>query len=194
MSPLGPPRPPEFNREKFKALVHYVCAEAPNPKQLGATKLNKIAFYSDMESYLLRGRPITGEVYVKLQHGPVSQHIRDVLEELKRDQAIAISEATGYSVYNGEPYRHRLFFSLRPPDLSVLNGEELKIIDEMLRMICQRHTARSISEHSHNVIWESAEMGEEIPYFTVYAHFLRKPSEAARVWAEEMIGGGQAQA
>jgi hypothetical protein len=174
--------PPELNAEKFKALVHYVCDQAPNPKRLGATKLNKILFYSDMEAYLLRRRPITGESYVKRQHGPVPQHVLPTLRELERERALAISEASGYNVYRGT-FRQRRFYSLRPPNLSLFDGDEIRIVDEMVRAICNEHSARSISARSHDVIWESAELGEVIPYFTVYSHFLRSPSDTDRAWA-----------
>ena len=40
---------------KLKTLVHYICDRAPNPRRLGATKLNKILFFSDMEAYLTLG-------------------------------------------------------------------------------------------------------------------------------------------
>ena len=63
----GPPRPREamqqFDRQKFKAMIHYVVSKCP-PENLGRTKLNKVGFYADMRAYLQLGRPLTGESYV----------------------------------------------------------------------------------------------------------------------------------
>lgn len=188
MSVLPPPPAPVFDRAKFKALVHYVCYKAPNPKKLGATKLNKILFYADMEAYLQRGRPISGEIYVKRQHGPAPRHVQEVLEELKAEQAILISEASGYGIYTGQ-YRQRRFYPVRKPDLSIFDGLEVELVDEIIHVICERHTARSISERSHDVVWESAEMGEEIPYYTAYAQFLRPVNDEVRAWAQARITG-----
>ena len=36
-----------MDQEKFDALVHYICARCEDPTSLGATKLNKIMWYSD---------------------------------------------------------------------------------------------------------------------------------------------------
>lgn len=84
--------PIKLNFSKLKALVHYVCHKAPNPRKLGATKFNRILFFSDTEAYLSLGRPITGEEYVKHQYGPVSRHLDEVLYELEQNRLIAISE------------------------------------------------------------------------------------------------------
>jgi len=188
MPALPLPPVPVFDRAKFKALVHYVCYKAPNPKKLGATKLNKILFYADMEAYLQRGRPISGEVYVKLQHGPAPRHVLEVLEELEAEDAIRIAEASGYGVIMGQ-YRQRRFYAMRKPDLSIFDGLEVKLVDEIVDVICEGHTARSISERSHNVVWESAEAGEELPYYTAYAHFLKPVDEETRAWAQARIAG-----
>jgi hypothetical protein len=54
----------EFNPNKFKALVHYICYRA-DKDDLGATKLNKTLWYVDLWVYLINGSPMTGETYIK---------------------------------------------------------------------------------------------------------------------------------
>ncbi|HEX9660433.1 MAG TPA: hypothetical protein VGA18_09030, partial [Rhodothermales bacterium] len=65
--------------------MHYVCYKAPNPKKLGATKLNKILFFSEMQSFLLSGNAIAGEKYVKRQFGPTSFHLLSTLDTLQAE-------------------------------------------------------------------------------------------------------------
>jgi len=184
--PLDLPTP-QFNldRDKLRALVHYICDRVPNPKQWGATKLNKALFYSDMESFLSLGRPITGETYIKRQFGPVSEHLPSILEELERDRAIAISQATGYGPYSGAPRRE--FFSLRRPDISDFTPEEISIVDQTVDVICNEFTARGISEYSHDVVWEAAEIGEALPYFTAHARSLGEIDETDVAWARDHL-------
>ena len=172
---------------KLKTLVHYICDRAPNPRRLGATKLNKILFFSDMEAYLTLGQPIAGEVYIKHQYGPVSKHLEEILEELEGDQAIAIAHASGFHVVTGEPFTQQLFVALYRPQLDDFSAEEISIVDEMIRVICMRHTARSISDFSHNIIWESAEIGEEIPYYTAFVHTLGEITPEDVDWAKGEI-------
>ena len=122
-----------LDRDKLRALVHYVCYRAPSPERLGKTKLNKILYYSDIEAYVALGGPITGETYVKHQYGPVSQHIDEVLEELEKERLIAIAEASGYHVYSGQPYMQWQYVSLRRPDISRFKAEEVAIVEEKHR-------------------------------------------------------------
>ncbi|GMQ81559.1 MAG: hypothetical protein BMS9Abin05_0991 [Rhodothermia bacterium] len=177
---------PKFDRDKFKALVHYVCYKAPNPKKLGATKLNKILFYSEMQSYLRSEHPIAGEKYVKRQYGPTSYHIPSILKELEGGGLIAISEDDS-KVYASQANPTTLYYSLKRPDLDAFSGEEIAIIDEVVDAICNRHSAASISKASHNVMWESAEDGEELPYYTSTAYLLGNVSPEDRAWAQERI-------
>lgn len=185
MHPPLPDRTFDVNWAKLKALVHYVCHRVPNPKRWGATKLNKALFYSDMRAYLHLGEPITGERYVKQQFGPVPAHIQEVLAELQQERALAIAEATGF--YVGQRYPQRLFYPLTQPDISAFSGDEISIVDEVVDVIYHRYTARSISAVSHDVVWESAEIGEEIPYYTVYAHLLGEITAEDVAWARAAI-------
>jgi hypothetical protein len=79
-----------FDREKFKSVVHYVIARAGDRDGFGATKLYKVLWFSDARAYMLRGKPITGEVYIREKHGPVPSHAPGVIEELKLEGAIKV--------------------------------------------------------------------------------------------------------
>ena len=78
-----------LNWEKYKALVHYVCEKAgSDPSVLGVIKLNKVLWYSDAIYYMMTGSPITGETYVKGQHGPVPKNIIRAIDELVSEKKI----------------------------------------------------------------------------------------------------------
>lgn len=177
----------EFNAGKFKQLVHYICDIAPNPRHLGAIKLNKILFYSDTQAYLETGFPITGETYVKRKLGPMPTHIGEILAELKADNALAISEERlAFNVYGDAPYRQRMFLSLREPVLNEFRATEIRIVDEFVREITQHHSATSISEQSHDLIWEIAEFGEEIPYYASWLRTIEPVTEDDLAWAQSV--------
>lgn len=71
----------------------------------------------------------------------------------------------------------------------MFSAEEISTVDEYIRIICNKHTAKSISEASHDIVWEVAEIGEEIPYFTVYSHLLGDIDVKDVEWAISEIGG-----
>jgi hypothetical protein len=187
MTPLAPAPAHTFHPDKLRAAVHYVCFRSPDPRRLGKTKLNKILYYADREAYLRTGDPITGERYVKHQYGPVSSHLDETLRGLEKDRLIAIADASGYNAYVGASYAQKQFVALRRPDVSLFTAEEVSLIEQYVDVICNQHSARSISDMSHDVVWEAAEIGEEIPSVTA---FLQPPAEitpADVAWARAAL-------
>lgn len=169
------------DRRKFKALVQYICYKCHDPSVLGATKLNKILWYSDIIAFAKTGVSITTETYVKQQHGPVPKHILQVIGELEADKAVAVREVAYYD------YAKREYIALREPDISMFKPEEISIVDSVIDVVCHKHTAASISTGSHDAIWKLAEIGEEIPLYTVFASELGEITEADVKWAKEVL-------
>lgn len=171
----------EFNREKFKDLVLYVCSKCDH-KELGSTKLNKILWYSDMFSYLYFQKPITGEVYVKRQFGPVSKHILPIIDEMEFEKQIVTRDGEIFG------YGKKEYIALKKPDLALFTADEISMVDGLIEFICKEHTAKAISEASHDRIWELAEIGEEIPYNAFLASKIGEIDEEDIEWAMKSAG------
>ena len=148
----------QFDRQKFKAMLHYVCSKCP-PEQVGRTKLNKAAFFADMHWYLKTGMPLTGEVYVKQDHGPTARHMLTALRELV-DEGTLEERLVTYHGYSKYEYHPRV-----PVDEAAFNDDQRNVIDDVAEFVCMKNTARSISDFSHNETWRAAAPGEELPYF-----------------------------
>ena len=73
------------------------------------------------------------------------------------------------------------------PDPGRLAPEEVALLDEVADFVCNRNSARMISEFSHQRPWELAEFGEVIGYETALLLFPSEPSMAA---FEYCSGGG----
>lgn len=170
----------QFDRQKFKALIHYVISRCP-PESVGRTKLNKAGFYADMLSYLQLGRPMTGERYVKQSHGPVATHLHSTLRELILEGSL---EETLVPYFGFAKYQYN---SKRSPDLSRLSTEEKALIDEVADFVCMSNTAKSISEFSHTETWRAAHDGEELPYFAATELVDAEVDEADFTWADEEL-------
>src|ERR1019366_1923011 len=139
-------RPMTYDSEKFKNLVHYICAKCSDPRQLGATKLNKIIWYSEREAFAKLGTPITGVRFVKREFGPVPPAVLPTLAELQSENTLLVRDTE----YFGKPKRE--YISLREPDIADFTAEEISIIDRVSEIICERHTAASISDLTHGDI------------------------------------------
>lgn len=166
----------------LKELTHYICWKAgDDPSKLGATKLNKALWFSDSFAYRMSGRSITNSTYIKRQYGPVPKRILPVLNDLHREGKVLIRESPYYS------YVKRDYIALTSATPSVFSEQELWIIDHVIDWVCQEHTASSISEFSHDNIWEAAEEGEEIPMYAALGAFDGEITEEDKEWASRII-------
>lgn len=169
-------------KARFKALVHYILERCDDPKKLGATKLNKVLWYADTFAFRSTGQTISGEThYVKRQFGPVPKKVLSAIRELQAEGKIHVKETE----YFGKPKRE--FISLRQADASKFTAEEIEIVDAVLSAICDHHTAASISDLSHDLIWEAAELGEDIPVFAVLAAQVGALTKNDKKWADDLI-------
>ncbi|MBB6145592.1 hypothetical protein HNQ77_003553 [Silvibacterium bohemicum] len=170
-----------FKREKFKTLVHFICSRCENPSRLGATKLNKVIWYTETSSFLKTDEPLTGVKFVKGEYGPRAHAIVPVINELVEDHAILVKDA----VYYGKPKKE--YISLTEPQIDGLfTAQEISLIDRMITMVCDQNTAKSVSDATHNEIWKAAEIGEEIPIYTVLANRGEITEEDVQ-WADRKI-------
>lgn len=167
-----------FNREKFKALVHYIIWKAGDEDGFGATKLNKVLWFGDARLFATRQKSITGASYIREKYGPVPKAIMPVRQELVNSGAIK----QWRDQYHGrQAWR---FKALVPPNVSVFSEEELQTVNWWIDHIAKDHTANSISEESHDYGWEIAAMGEELPFHAFLAWRIQEePSKEAMEWA-----------
>ena len=174
-----------FQRDKFKELVHYVCASCPNPADLGAIKLNKVLWFSDIIAFGKLGVSITGVQYIKQKFGPVPKPILPALNGLVQSGAIRIEEISYYG------HLKKQYISLRAPNCTLFTDGELAITDSVLASITTRHTASSISDLTHDDIWKLAKIGEEIPHRAMLASKLGKVTDSDIAWAKTSLGHSQ---
>lgn len=168
-----------LNRTKLKELILLICRECRDPEKLGAVKLQKILWYSDSRLFTQIGEPITGETYKKGKYGPISSSAKSLIRELEAEGKLAIREVE----YHGYPKVE--YIAKADADKGIFSERELRIINENIKNICEDHTANTISEKSHDIVWEAAELNEEIPYEAVWAaRGVNVPDEIME-WAKD---------
>ena len=156
---------PEYNEEKFKELILYIAKECETHPFFGATKLNKVLFYSDFIAYEQLGKPITGAEYTALEYGPGPRRLLPIRQDMLLDGDIIIQEL-------GSQQR---VVARRSPDLEEFSPSERKIIDTVIEAL-EYQDAESVSDLSHKFLgWQAARAeffvtGQPtiIPYETVH--------------------------
>lgn len=155
----------EYNEEKFKELILYIAQQCQSHPFFGATKLNKLLFFSDFIAYEDLGESITGAEYMALEFGPAPRRMLPIRWEmlLERDIVIERSGAQTRTIPR------------RPPNLERFSPEEREIVDRLIGLL-QFRDADWVTELSHRFLgWRAAwaetlATGEwaTIPYETVH--------------------------
>lgn len=168
----------QFDRTKLADLVLHICGTT-SPETLGAVKLHKILFFSDMVHYLDSGSPLTGETYRKNDFGPTAAHLWDVMEALKKSGKLRYRQVDFFGFPKWE------FEALDEVDLEErFSKRQIELVETVKRWICDGHSAASISDLSHNRAWELTDQGETIPYHTAYQMIPVEITDADLKWAE----------
>lgn len=175
-SPTGGLRP---NDAKLKELILYVAKQSESDQDFGKTKLNKILFYSDFIAYGRTGGSITGHEYQKLANGPAPRRFLPILEEMQKSGDCSEQERKYFG------YTQKRVVALREPDLSNFSGEEVAIVEDVLRML-RGVSASDISKVSHEFVgWQAFDIGDVIPYSTVFVS-SRELTEEEKDYARQL--------
>ena len=166
----------EFNEDKFRQLILYVAQQCNEHPFFGATKLNKILFFSDFIAYEKLGIPITGAEYTALEYGPGPRRLLPIRQDMQIDGDIVVQE-WGNQQRGG---------ALRSPNLGSFSPDERNIIDTVIKAL-EYQDAESVSELSHKFMgWKAAlaaffvtGQATIIPYETI--HVSNKPLSESEV-------------
>jgi hypothetical protein len=156
--------------EKLEEAIHYVCSTCTAADRLGAVKLNKILFYSDMLHYASTGVSITGATYVKRQRGPVPKQVLPAIENLVRAGRLNYQNVSVFDMIR------RQFDAFGDTNISVFAPDEIDRLNMMIRFVCDR-TAEEVSNLTHTIVWDAAEVGEELPYETFLVSYVDELTE-----------------
>lgn len=159
---------PDLRRERLDALVHYITTLV-EPHELGKVKLQKILWFVDRTWFARHGEALSGWSYVKGPRGPMNPQVDKSLKRLEK--AGAIRERRPID----GPGLHEIVW-LKEPNTKGFTSDEISLVDRVTKLVCQNHTAGSISNLTHDHVWEAASMGEEIPLHTVFVREAGEPS------------------
>jgi hypothetical protein len=141
--------------QRLGNVMHFVINFTNlNKLELNTTLLLKIIFFAEVQA-LYDGVPsLTNANMVKAQYGPVPDRYSEALNKLANENKIKISKLN-YSTFCE---------SLSPPDSSLLNEQQINILQSITTSICNKFIAGIISEWTHkNRIWEQLDNDEKVP-------------------------------
>ncbi len=164
-------------RANSSAAIHYVIWKAGNRPNFGATKLNKVLWFSDARMYVMHKHSITGATYIREKHGPVPKPFVPARQDLIKEGKIEVWK-------DGKLTRFR---AKSVPDMTPFSNAETQLIDQWIETIDKEHNDESISEKTHDYGWQIAVEGEEIPLIAILAERVRQPNDDELAWAYEKV-------
>ena len=168
---------PQKNLGKFKEVLLYILNKVGSKPNVGESVIYKLLYFIDFDYYEKYEEQLIGATYKKNKHGPTPVEFIKIVEDMDGKDILRVK--TKYFKYLQKKYLPR-----REPDLSKLNANELKIIDNVLERLSDKN-ATEIGAYSHNdVPWLTTEDGKIIEYESV---FYRTPAYSVRSYDEKDI-------
>lgn len=152
----------EFDQETFKEMILYISERCQDKLQFDTARLEKVLHYSDFFWYGHTGASISGETYLRRQHGPTPKHLEETLEKLVRDGFLEVIKKPRVDYTQKKPVIKK------PCELNKLSKEQAEFIDTVIVDVVDLAVARE------DIFWQYLGNGEEIPYETVF--FRRRQS------------------
>jgi uncharacterized phage-associated protein len=146
----------DFSQEKFQELMLWLAEQV---SQLDRLKAAKLLYLVDRECLLKTGRPLLGDVYFKMNLGPVPSTAYDCLKKIRaRGSLFFLHELQG----GADPYP--IFVADKPHDESVFSQAEIECIESTVARFGElAPTALSDITHGHRT-WTQSVDGSPIDY------------------------------
>src|SRR3989344_646889 len=167
---------PQSNVKKFREVLLYVLEKVGSKPNVGMTVLYKLLYFIDFDYYEKFEEQLLGATYIKNHFGPTPVEFKKIVENLESKGELETVKSK-YFLHEQTKYLPR-----RQPDISVLNAQEIKHIDEVLSRLSDK-SATELSDYSHkDVPWIGTEDGKIISYESV---FYRTPETSVRIYDED---------
>ena len=146
----------KVNKLKTKAAILYVIENLGEPD---IHKVFKILYFADKEHLANYGRPITGDVYIAMKHGPVPSFIYDVIKARRGDGCYSEDFK---EIFNAIDIISQYTVSAKEKsDLEELSKSDL---DCLLKAIKENESINfsELTEKSHDKAWDASDRDDII--------------------------------
>jgi hypothetical protein len=151
----------EQSRTRMRELILYIAEQCKDDSRFGATKLNKVLYYSDFVAFKRYGKPITGAQYMRLNHGPAPTHLVPVREDMVAKNEIEVAKRDYWT------WTQTVIKPLRTANLDLFSPREISLVDRVIKELWNSD-AHEVSERSHNRGWKAAQERDGIPYEAIF--------------------------
>jgi len=118
-----------FDQDKLAAVLTFFASRVDD---LDALKSAKLLYFADKRHLLRYGRPIIGDNYFGMDHGPVPERAYDQIKAaLDRDHSVIPPHFAQYLTVDMSA-RYPRFKAKCAPDMDMLSDSDVEVLDEIL--------------------------------------------------------------
>jgi len=149
---------PKKDLKKFKQVLLYVLEKVGAKPNIGQTVLYKLLYFIDFDYYEKYETQLMGLTYFKNTHGPVPREFKKTIDEMIKNEELDKIKSDYFT------FEQTKYLPIKKPDLTLLNGQELEMIDSVLDRYSDK-SAKEISDLSHlDSPWRIAKDKENLEY------------------------------
>lgn len=168
-----------FSEEKFEALLQIICQRFDDVDRLKAVKL---LYYCDKFSLLNIGRPVLGDIYYKMELGPVPSNSYRAMKQFPASD-------DGSCKFYEEPdssRKYRFIKAKESPNMDVFSEKELISINSVLNEYGHL-SGKELSKLSHkDCSWTKSKMNRPIDYKLFFQDDQEKNKHAYEAMLSEL--------
>lgn len=151
-----------INEKKYKNAVLFFAKKIQNGT-LGKLKIKKLLYYLDFDFFEKYGKSVTGDEYLRFEHGPVPRMAEKILKQMEGKEI----KTTRRKIKEGLNDQQHIE-PLKDFDLSVFSKEELVMLDEIANK-WEKFTGTEMKMATHGEApWISTEPDAVIDYNLAY--------------------------
>lgn len=153
---------PQNNLDKFKQVLLYILNKIGSRPNIGQTSIYKILYFIDFDYYEKYEEQLIGAKYIRNNYGPTPVHFKKVIDDMIKDNQL--EEVTSKFFQ----YPQKKYLPKVSPDLSLISGQEIAHIDNVLSRLADK-TAKELTSLSHtDNPWMVKKQGEVLDYESVF--------------------------
>ena len=151
-----------INEKKYKNAILFFAKKTQNGT-LGKLKIKKLLYYLDFDFFEKYGKSVTGDEYLRFEHGPVPRMAEKILKQMEGKE-IKITRRKIKEGLNDQQHIE----ALKDFDLSVFSKEELVMLDDVAGK-WEKFTGTEMKMATHGEApWISTEPDGVIDYNLAY--------------------------
>lgn len=157
----------QFDPEKFVAAVAFLSSKIGGVDKLKAAKL---LYYADKYHIVRYGRPIIGDVYYRLDYGPIPSKALDILNEAINPYKVPnipqpnLELFQKYIKISKEGRRHPIFEAKGKPNVDVFSESEIEALEQTIAQYGKLSGGKLIDLTHHEASWKQTPKNGEIDY------------------------------